>query len=200
MPARANSDIATRTTQPLIAAILAALLLLVAVPAAPAGFAVASIHPRAAGKILHVSGNFDLSLTSKVEEAIGKGIPLELVFDLRLYRERTLIWDERVSDWNMRRELSFHALSGQYLIGGIDTAPTGDRESFIGLNEALDELGSLDDVTFPLKAPLRADATYRLDVRVALDIEALPSLLRPVAYTSSDWDLNSGWTTWKVQH
>lgn len=178
---------------------LAAMLLLVAQPAAIAGFTVSSIQPRAAGKTLHVSGNFDLSLTPKVEEAVGKGIPLQLVVDMRLYRERPLIWDERIDDWSMRRELSFHALSGQYLIGGVD-AVTGDRESFIALNEALNEIGSLDDVTLPLPAPLKAGATYRLDVRVALDIEALPSLLRPVAYTSSDWDLNSGWTTWKVQH
>jgi hypothetical protein len=140
----------------------------------------------------------DLTLTPKVEEAIGKGIPIQLVIDLRLYRQRALIWDKRIETWGLRRELSYHALSGQYLIGGVSAVPS-DRESFTSLNEALTELGAIDGVALPIEEPLGSDADYRLDVRVRLDIEALPSLLRPVAYTSRDWNLNSEWTAWKVQ-
>jgi hypothetical protein len=176
----------------------AALACTVTTSAIGAGFSVGPVQPRAAGKTLRVSGNLDLALTPKVEEAIGKGIPIQLLIELRLYRERYLLWDERVENWTVRRELSYHALSGQYLIGGVSTV-SADRESFTALNEALTELGALEDMTLPLGAPLMADAEYRLDVRVRLDIEALPSLLRPVAYTSSDWNLKSEWTTWKVQ-
>lgn len=172
-------------------------LLLASPPALPdAGFKVNAVQSRAAGQTLHLSGHLDLSLTPKVEEAVGKGIPIELAIDVRLYRERPLIWDERVAGWQLRRELRYHALSGQYLIAGDGAV---ERESATSLEEALNELAALDDVALPLAAPLRDDATYRVDVRVALDIEALPSLLRPVAYTSRAWDLNSGWTTWKVQ-
>ena len=174
------------------------MLPLLCAPALAAGFAVGAIQPRATERILQVNGNFDLSLTPKVEEAIGKGIPIQLVFDLRLYRQRPLIWDERIKTWDLRRELSYHALSGQYLVGGVSAVPA-DRESFTSLNEALTELGTLDTVALSIDQAPAADAAYRLDVRVRLDIEALPSLLRPVAYTSRDWNLNSEWTTWKVQ-
>ena len=177
---------------------LACILIQVSTAAVGAGFAVASVQPRATGKILHVNGNLDLPLTPKVEEAISKGIPIQLVIELRLYRQRPLIWDERIENWTVRRELSYHALSGQYLIGGISTA-SANRESFTALNEALTELGTLDDLTLSMNAPLMADAQYRLRVRVRLDVEALPPLLRPVAYTSSDWNLDSEWTAWKVQ-
>lgn len=180
-------------------AVTGGILALTVTPADGAGFAVASVKARLADKTLQVAGNLDLSFTPKVEEAIAKGIPVQLVIDLRLYRRRPIIWDERVKNWTVRRELSYHALSGQYLIGGVSAVPV-DRESFTALNEALVELGTLDDLALPLDVPAKADADYRLDVRVSLDIEALPSLLRPVAYTSSDWDLNSGWTTWKVRH
>ena len=45
-------------------------------------------------------------------------------------------------------------------------------------------------------APPEGD--YSVEVRASLDIEALPSPLRPVAYTSLAWRLNSGWSTWKL--
>lgn len=161
-------------------------------------FQVSSVQARTVGQTLHVDGHLELGLTPRVEEAIDNGIPIELAIDIRLYRQRPLIWDERVATWTLRRELRYHALSGQYLIGGASAAPV-DRENFDSLNEALTEMGALEAVMLPLNEPLESDTDYRVDVRVALDIEALPSLLRPLAYTSRAWDLNSGWTTWKVQ-
>lgn len=177
------------------ALVLAALLLGLALPAL-ARFAVAAVEPSVVGRTLLVSGNLELGLTPKVEEAIATGIPIELAIDFRLYRRRALLWDARVDSWTVRRELRYHALSGQYLISG---GPSGaERESANSLDEALAEMGSLDQVSLPLAGALTDDADYRLDVRVALDVEALPSLLRPVAYTSPEWQLNSGWTTWTV--
>lgn len=194
-----NDIAASRIRRSILLALATSALPLLCAPAVPAAFAVNTIQPRIVERVLQVSGNLDLALTPKVEEAIGKGIPMQLVIDLRLFRQRPLIWDERIETWGLRRELSYHALSGQYLVGSVSAVPA-DRESFTSLNEALAELGAIDGVALPIDEPLVADADYRLDVRVRLDVEALPSLLRPVAYTSSDWNLNSEWTTWKVQH
>lgn len=162
------------------------------------GFKVSSVQPRASGQTLHLNGSADLTLTPEVEEAIGNGIPVEIVLDFRLYRDRALMWDERVASWTLRRELRYHALTGQYLINAMPGGPVA-RESFTSINEALAHTGSLTDVTLPLLAPLLSGAEYYLGVRVSLDIEALPALLRPLAYTSRAWDLNSGWSTWKAQ-
>lgn len=160
------------------------------------GFRVTSVQPRLANGLL-LSGNLELSLPPKVEEALNTGIPLEFIVDVRLYRRRALLWDRRVQGWELRRELRFHALSGQYLVSGEPTLPQ-NRESFDSLSEALAQAGALDKVNLPLAEPASAAAEYRIGVRVRLDIEALPQLLRPVAYTSRAWDLNSGWTTWQV--
>lgn len=163
-----------------------------------AGFKVSSVQPRALGSALHLTGGLELGLTGKVEEALSNGIPLELAIDVRLYRQRVWLWDETVGTWTLRRQLRYHALSGQYLVSG-DGGAVPAREGFASLNEALTQLGSLEDVALPLRAPLAPESAFRIGVRVVLDIEALPSLLRPVAYTSRAWDLNSGWTTWKVE-
>ena len=65
------------------------------------------------------------------------------------------------------------------------------------LADALKYLGALNELKLTLpEAPPAGD--YSVDLRVGLDIEALPTPLRPVAYTSLSWRLNSGWTTWGV--
>jgi hypothetical protein len=60
-------------------------------------------------------------------------------------------------------------------------------------------MGTLNEISFEMPSLARTEQNYVLDVRVSLDIESLPAPLRPVAYTSLDWHLNSGWTTWTVK-
>jgi hypothetical protein len=161
-------------------------------------FKVSSVQARVVGPALSLRATLELGLTPAVEEAIANGIPIELAIDVRLYRERPFLWDEKVGNWTLRRELRYYALTGQYLISAEVGAPV-TRESFVSLNEALTQLGLLEEFALALRAPLAPDMEYRLELRAGLNVEALPALLRPVAYTSRAWDLNSGWTTWRVQ-
>lgn len=172
-----------------------ALLLLLALPA-DADFKVAEVKPRLEGKTLVLNGRLDLALTPKVEEALAKGIQLDVVIDVRLYRKRWFVWNEGVGRWTLPRRIWYHALSGQYL---VSAAPEADaRESHGSMQEALKALGNLDELKLPLDTESPADGDYRVELRASLDIEALPAPLRPVAYTSLDWRLNSGWSTWKL--
>lgn len=164
---------------------------------AGADFKVTDVQPKLVDQSLALSGNLELGLNAKVEEALAKGIPLEVNIDVLLHRERRFLWDREIASWTLRRRIQFHALSGQYLIS--TSAPEAEySESLLTLQEALKQLGSLNDVTLALEDAVAPDATHSVDVRVSLDIEALPAPLRPVAYTSFTWHLNSGWSTWKV--
>jgi uncharacterized protein DUF4390 len=167
-------------------------------PASASSFKVSSIEARAANKTLSLRGTIELGLTPAVEEAIGTGIPIQLAIDVRLYRVRPFLWDQTAGSWKLHRELRYYALTGQYLINAEAGAPV-TRESFASLNEALIQMGLLEDLTLALKQQLRPESDYRLEFRAALDVEALPPLLRPVAYTSRAWDLDSGWTAWRVE-
>jgi hypothetical protein len=175
--------------------LLAAALLALALPAA-ADFKVAELQPRLAGKTLVLNGKLDLALTPKVEEALTKGIRLDVTIDVRLYRKRWYVWNQGVGRWTLHRRIWYHALSGQYL---VSAGPDADaRESHGSMLEALRALGALDDLKLPLAAEAPAEDDYSVELRASLDIEALPAPLRPVAYTSLDWRLNSGWTAWKL--
>ena len=163
---------------------------------AAADFKIADVQPKFTEQSLTFAGNLDLGLSPKVEEALAKGIPLEVVIDVRLYHQRRYLWDKKIASWTLRRRIQYHALSGQYLVSaGEGVAET--RESLLTQQEALKQLGSLSDLKLALPESPSAGA-YSADMRVSLDIEALPTPLRPVAYTSFAWHLNSGWTSWKV--
>lgn len=163
---------------------------------AGADFKVAEIQPRFVEQALVLNGNLELGLNTKVEEALSKGIPLEVVIDIQLHRERRFLWDPKIATWTLHRRIQYHALSGQYLVNSL--APEAEvGESLLTLTEALKQLGSLNGVTLPLGKAV-SEHEHSVDVRVSLDIEALPTPLRPVAYTSFTWHLNSGWTSWKV--
>jgi len=173
-------------------------LLSVMPPVQAAEFKAADIQPRVTGKTLEFTGGFELVLPQKVEEAVNKGIPFQVVIEARLYRERGMLWNETVGSWLLRRELRFHALSGQFLVRDIGGKPE-QQESFTTLPEALRALGSLMELRLPLDHALPADGyEYLARVRASLDIESLPAPLRPRAYTSIDWHLSTGWSTWKV--
>ncbi len=166
--------------------------------AAQAAFQVTRISPRVAGDTLVLSGTLELGLTAKVEEALSKGIPIEVTIDIGLYRKRPVIWDRRVQTWVIRRTISYHALARQYLVAGHRSDPDS-VESFTSLQAALASMGALEEVRLPLDTPPSGGNTYYVGVRASLDVEALPAPLRPVAYTSLAWHLNSGWTEWYLQ-
>ena len=190
----------------------AALLLLLSLPAA-AEFKVTEVQPRLNGQVLLLNGGIDLGLTPKVEEALSKGIQLDVLIDVRLYRRRFWVWGQNVGSWTLRRTIRYHALSGQYLVSASQTEPES-TESFLSTPEALKTLGALNDVKLALAAGdssdggnktapgaaagLPPEGEYTVEVRASLDIEALPSPLRPVAYTSLAWRLSSGWSIWKL--
>lgn len=164
--------------------------------AAGAEFRIAEIQPKLIGDSLQFAGTLDLAFTPKVEEALAKGIELTLVIDVKLNRVRRFWWGQNLGRWALRRSIRFHALAGQYLVS--DPGESADNwESFTVLADALKYLGALNELKLTLpEAPPAGD--YSVDLRVGLDIEALPTPLRPVAYTSLSWRLNSGWTTWGV--
>jgi len=181
-------------TRPLLSIVGALLLLSSLSLTARAEFRIADVQARFNGAALVVNGTLDLTLAPKVEEALSKGIELPVIIELRLYHRRRLWWDQRLAAWSVRRVLQYHALSGQYL---VDSGSA--QESFLSLADALKSFGTLNELRLTLpEIRLAAEDDYAVELRAHLDIEALPAPLRPVAYTTPSWRLNSGWSTWNV--
>lgn len=177
--------------------LLAGWLLFGAAGGVRADFSIQTVQADFAGNELRVDAALDLGLSAPAEEALHRGIPLDIVFEIALEKHRRFWWNEDWGTWTLQRRIRFHALSDRYLV----TGPTPDaRESFATLPEALRHMGNLKELRMSLEREVDQDGDYRVHLRARLDIESLPSLLRPVAYASPGWRLNSGWSTWQLSH
>lgn len=165
------------------------------IASAQAGFLITRADGVLLGHNLQLNADLDLNLNNDVEEALRNGISLTVVFDASLYRHRRILWDQGLGDWKLERQISFHALSGQYVVSALDSE---EAENFYSLGDALKYMGTLKEVDLPLTKTATNNGDLRLNMRAELDIEALPTPLRPVAYASRAWHLNSGWTTWAI--
>ena len=191
---------------PVTPALLLLLVTLLCSVVVIAGFSVKQMDVLLRNNVLELSGQLELELSRKTEEALSKGIPLEVIFELNLFRDRVLIWDQRLHEWQFQRKILFHALSNQYLITTRlpDSEPV--QESFPSLQEALTSMGSFENLELKLDDSdanngiiFDSSSQLYMDIRARLDIESLPTPLRPVAYTSRSWRLNSGWSSWSVK-
>lgn len=164
-----------------------------------ADFKVRGAAPFIEDRVVHINTQFELTLNPKTEEALNKGIPLEVVFDINLVKHRWWWTNKLITDSTFRRRISFHALSRQYLVTGLhQSEPT---ESFSSLNQALAYMSDFTEVLMPLtaKKQFEDDGRYLVTMRARLDIEALPTLMRPLAYATPSWHLSTGWKEWPVQ-
>lgn len=174
-------------------------ILTLATTGVAAQFDVKQAEPVLRDRVLHVNTRLDLSLNRRTEEALNKGIPIDVAIDIKLVRYRWWWSNIVITDVALSRRLQFHALSRQYLV----SSRRGEEqtESFGTLAQALAYLGDLSEFTIPLtaKKELLPDARHLMVLRARLDIEALPVVMRPLAYATPSWRLSTGWTEWPVQ-
>ena len=184
--------------QPL-ATLLLALALLAAARADAADFSVKSAQSLLNDRVLHVNARFDLPVNPRIEEALNKGIPIDVVIELNMVKHRWWWKNRLITDTVLRRRIQFHALSRQYLVSSVRA--DDPSESFGSLSQALVQAGTLDDfkIFLTAKKEIEVDARYLLALRARLDIEALPMLMRPLAYATPSWRRNTGWTEWPIE-
>jgi hypothetical protein len=183
----------------LLATVLLTLALLPAPRADAANFSVKSAQSQLNDRVLHVDARFDLPVNPRIEEALSKGIPIDVVIELNMVKHRWWWRNRLITDTVVRRRIQFHALSRQYLVSGM--REDDSSESFGSLSQALAHAGTLDEFKLFLtaKKEIEADARYLLMLRAHLDIEALPMLMRPLAYATPSWRRNTGWTEWPIE-
>jgi hypothetical protein len=179
--------------------VLLGMVLLFAARADAVNFSVKNAKVALDQRLLLINVRFDLPINPRIEEALSKGIPIDVVIDVNMVKHRWWWKNRPVTDLVLRRRIQFHALSRQYLVSGLHAREPS--ESFGSLALALAHAGTLNEFTIllPAKKEIVTDARYLLLLRARLDIEALPMLMRPLAYATPSWRLNTGWTEWPVE-
>lgn len=147
----------------------------------------ASVDPVRGASRLTV--NADVELSGAMIEALNNGVDLVLQWQLELRRpgrwwDATLVADRR----DLR--LSYHSLSGRYLLSGLD-----EPRNFTTLDSLLTAIGRTSAVigVTPPQTPA-GESFWRL--RARLDRTELPPPLRLPAWLSPAWRVNSPWHRW----
>jgi hypothetical protein len=142
--------------------------------------------------LLHARVQYPLNPT--IRNALRDGVTLTFDLDTRIERSRRLWFDATIAALTLRRELSFHAVTNRYLLR--DTR-SGNQSSFATLEEALENLGTIDGWPI-LVEPQLGGENYWVSVRASVRRGRLPSSLRMMMFWTDDWHRESEWYTWSL--
>ncbi len=153
------------------------------------GFRVRSADVRLENGIYFLDAKIVFDFSSESVEAMDNGVTLTVLVDVEVFRQRAL-WDRKILSRQSRIHVGVHALSKKYLMKNLDN---GETHTFRSVEEMAAALGNIRRLPLFTAAGLESEQTYTARVRARLDIEALPSPLRPLAYVSQAWRLASDW-------
>jgi len=169
--------------------------LFLALPVHAADFFITGVHTHLKDNVYLLDAYIDYRFSDEALEALDNGVPLTFQLTIEIQRKRKWWLDADVADLQQRYRLQYHALSHQYLLQNLNS---GAFYAFQSLTAARDAMGTLRD--FPLldKQLVEPEEKYEVLLHAELDIEALPSPLRPLAYITPAWRLDSDWYTWSL--
>jgi hypothetical protein len=168
-------------------------LALVAIPVAAEEIEIRDAQLTAAEDGIVLSADFEIDLTSRLEEALAKGVPLYFVVEFEILRPRWYWLDERVAVASRSTRLSFHALTRTYRL------TTGAlHQSFVTLDEALRTLSRVRGWQVLARGSLKSDTVYAAYARMRLDTTQLPKPFQVSALANREWTLASQWKKWEV--
>lgn len=175
-------------------ALLAPALAHAAPPASGPGFHVQNAHIRLQDGVYLLDAFISFDFSGESIEAMDNGVSLTILLDIEVLRKQ-LLWQKTVMERQSRFRVGVHALSKQYVVRDLDS---GGTETFRSVEEMAAALGTVNDLPLFDQDFLDAGTNYRARVRARLDIEALPSPLRPLAYISPEWRLDGEWFEWSL--
>ncbi|MCK5640395.1 MAG: DUF4390 domain-containing protein [Gammaproteobacteria bacterium] len=160
-------------------------------------FSVSNISTHLHDQVYLLDADIDFRFSDEALKALDSGVPLTISLEIQVQRNRTYWLDEDVAELEQRYQIFYHALSGQFLVQNQNSSAT---QIYPSLEATLFNLGHVRDLPLLDEKLIDPEEKYELELRVRLDIEALPAPLRPFAYVSEEWRLASDWYTWSLTH
>jgi len=171
-------------------------LLLLSLPSHSEEFLVTDLSAKLVDDTYLMNAEIGYRFSEDVLEALQNGVPITLEMHVQIRREGAWVWTKDLLDFRSRYQIRYHALASVYQVLDLQS---GSQQNFATQRSALDALGSIVDLPLVSRANLEPGETYILAVRAKLDTESLPLPLRPAAYVTPSWRLNSEWSEWHLE-
>ena len=166
-----------------------ALMLALWLPAAPEaraqGIELASLQVSRNDGVLALDFTVRINLSSGVDDALSRGVPIYFLAQADLYRNRWYWRDERVARISRTWRLAYQPLTGSWRVGfgGLNQTFGTQAEAIAALSRSAN--WRLTDV-----AQLDPDSRYYLEFSHRLDTTQLPSPMQIGLSGQSDWALS----------
>jgi len=159
-------------------------------------FKITQLSTRLVEGIYLMDAEIEYRFSDKAIEALQNGVPLTLDVHVQLREEGAWIWQADLLDERLRYRIRYQSLASIYQVVDMQSK---SEQHFATLRAALDALGKIEDLPVVRQDQLKPGESYQLSLRTRLDIEQLPLPLRPMAYITPDWNLESDWSRWPLQ-
>ncbi len=140
-----------------------------------------------------VSADFEITLSTPIEDALSKGITLFFVLETEVNRSRWYWFDQRVAGSSQTYRLSYNILTRQYRLSAGTLF-----QNFATLDEALAVLGRVRRRPVLPLAGLSRGNSYSAAVRMRLDLTQLPRPFQASPFASREWNLVADWYRFTV--
>lgn len=138
-----------------------------------------------------VNADIDLSLNSRLEEALRRGVSLYFVLECDIYRPRWYWLDEQVVNQSITYRLSYQAITRAYRlsIGSL-------HQNFDSVEAAFRTMLRIRNWTVAERGELQTGHSYNVALRMALDTTQLPRPFQVTTLGSRDWNVGTDWLRW----
>ena len=155
-------------------------------------FTVRHVDTRVVGETWLLDAGIELDFNPESREAMESGVPLTVLLEVEVTREG-LLRDERIRRLQLRYRLERHALSRRYM---LTFATSGKTRTYVDFTDASRSLGTIRALKLMGRGQALPGHVHRVRLRARLDIEDLPSPLRPLAWLRSLLPVRGNWFTW----
>jgi hypothetical protein len=144
--------------------------------------------------VLELNARIHYPDNERIRNALQDGLTLGIDVEVAIARPRRFWFNATVLDTTLRRELTYHAVTGRYLVRNEASV---EQQSYATLDEALEQLGHIDDLPILVQSQL-GPGPWQVAVRAGVSRGRMPAALRALMFWSDDWHRLSGWYTWML--
>ena len=160
-------------------------------------FEVRSASTDMVGGVHTLDARLQLVLSSEALAALESGVTLTIELQLQVIRSRRFMPDDVEAELAVRYELVYSPVTQRYIVRNLNS---GNQDSFATLYSALNSLGRVQGLPVIDDALLTADSEYRVRLRAMLNTERYPAALRVLFFWRGQWQLQSEWFEWLLEH
>lgn len=114
-------------------------------PSHAEGFRILAAETKLKDHVIQLDANMDLKFSDDALEALRSGVPLIVLINIEVLKDRNWWWDKTIAELEQGYLLLYHALSEKYIIHNLNS---GAQQNYISLNTALYSLSNVR--SFPL--------------------------------------------------